>query len=223
MKHVNKFEDYDNINEEFDINQNFDGQKAELLDKLDEFMMDYNIFAVRISSKDTTKCADHFIQLRKMKKDIIEFSEVPYKKTNEGKLERGFAKTAVNVAAFIIKFKSLFNKTDRTKFFKTMKESNKMIDLISYLRDSQNWLDDDNLDQKDIEILAKNLGIDKTSPTVWDIFEARYELEFKRDLKDDLDVIIEALSSEYKGKDPSTLASFKDIKEMAIDLKKLIE
>jgi hypothetical protein len=155
-------------------------------------------------------------------KHVQTFEQYEFELTNEGKLQRGLAKTVINVAAFIGKFKSLFNKTDRNKLLKDINSSNKMIDLITYMKDSEKWLDDDNLDQKDIEVLAKNLGIDKKYPTIWDIFEARYELEFKRELKGDLDTIIEALSFEYKGKDPTSLAYFKDIKEMAIELKNLI-
>lgn len=156
-------------------------------------------------------------------KHVQTFEQYEFEPTNEGKLQRGIAKTAIDVAAFIGKFKSLFNRKDRKELFKNMKEVNKMVDLISFLGDSKKWLEDSKLSRDDIKILADNLGIDKKYPTEWDIFEARYELEFKRNLNDDLDVIIEALSSDYKGKDPTTLTYFKDLKEMAKSLKNLIK
>ena len=142
--------------------------------------------------------------------------------TNEGKLQRGLAKGAVNVAAFIMKFSRLFNKVGRKKLFKDMKDVNKMIDLISFMEDCESWLKNDKLSKDDIKTLADNLGITEKYPTEWNIFQAKYELEFKRKLKNDLDAIIEVLNEPYKGDDPKSLTYFKDVKEMAIALKSLI-
>jgi hypothetical protein len=145
-----------------------------------------------------------------------------YEVTNEGKLERGAAKTVVSLAALFGRFKHLFAKKDRLRLFKDIKNVKKMIDLVSYLNDSKSWMSDENLSREDIKILADNLGIDEKYPTEIDIFRARYELEFKRDLENDLDDIIEALGEEYKGKDPTTLTYFRDIKKMAEELKSVI-
>lgn len=155
-------------------------------------------------------------------KHVKLFEEYESEVINEGKLQRGFYKGAISIAALILKFKKLFNKTDRKNLLKDIKNSNKMIDLLSYIADCESWLTNDKLSKNDIKTLADNLGIDEKHPTEWDIFEARYKLEFKRELKTDLDAIIETLDSPYKGKDPITLAYFRDIKEMATSLKNLV-
>jgi len=106
--------------------------------------------------------------------------------------------------------------------FKDIKHVNKMIDLISFVKDSETWLDDDKLSHEDIKTLANNLGIGEKYPTIWDLFEARYELEFHRELKSDCDDIITALSEHYKGNDPTTMAYFKDVKEMTEAIRKTL-
>jgi len=155
-------------------------------------------------------------------KHVKLFEEYETEVTNEGKLVRGITKGAITVGALIGRFKHLFSKEKRIGLFKDIKHVGKMVDLISFMKDSESWLTTDKLSKEDIKVLADNLAIGEKYPTVWDIFEARYELEFKRDLKEDLDAIIAALSTHYKGNDPTTMAYFKDIKEMAEAIRQTI-
>jgi hypothetical protein len=57
----------------------FDGQKADVLDKLDEFMSEYDEFIRKVSPKHWRSTGTHFTQLRQMKEGIESFTELTEK------------------------------------------------------------------------------------------------------------------------------------------------
>jgi hypothetical protein len=106
MKNINKFEEFVNENTgpaldsdftpkdqddissinnepcicEININKDFNGQKEDMLKLIDKFMHEYEIFTTRVSPKNWRQTGSHFTELRKMKADIKDFTEM---KTSE--------------------------------------------------------------------------------------------------------------------------------------------
>ena len=141
----------------------------------------------------------------------------------EGKILRGALKATFNLALFIKKFKSLFNKTMRTELFKNIKAGDRVIDLTTFMKDNNKWMTDENLGVVELKLLAKNMGIEKEYPTMWDIFKFKYEKEFGRSLKTDLDIMEESLDEPYKGTNPAHITFLKDMKEMVKGMKEFIK
>ena len=78
------------------------------------------------------------------------------------------------------------------------------------MKDNDKWMADDNMSGDDLKMLAKNMGIDKKYPSVWDIFQFKYEKEFGRSLKKDLDIMDESMSEPYTGTSPSAVSYLND-------------
>lgn len=79
-----KLKRFDEINEKLNIDQDFEGQKVEMLEKLKEFMHDYEVFSLRVSPKHWRTTGHHFTELRKMQNDIPEFTHIlPKERENE--------------------------------------------------------------------------------------------------------------------------------------------
>lgn len=71
-----KLKRFDEINESINIDNDFEGQKAEILEKLDEFMHDYEVFSLRVAPKHYRITGNHFAQLRQLQREISEFTEI---------------------------------------------------------------------------------------------------------------------------------------------------
>ena len=71
-----KLKRFEEINERLDIDQDFEGQKAEILSKLDEFMHDYEVLSIAVSPKHYRTTGSHFTELRKMQREIAEFTHI---------------------------------------------------------------------------------------------------------------------------------------------------
>lgn len=70
---------FEEINERIDISKDFEGQKEEILKKLDDFMHDYEVFSLRVAPKHYRITGHHFTELRKIQNDIPEFTEITTK------------------------------------------------------------------------------------------------------------------------------------------------
>ena len=70
---------FDELNEDIDISQDFEGQKEQILKNLDEFMHDYEVFSLRVAPKHYRQTGNHFTELRKLQREIPEFTQITLK------------------------------------------------------------------------------------------------------------------------------------------------
>lgn len=76
MKHIRKFNESNSFS--------FSYEKDKMIDIINSFMEEYEKFTKTVSSKNWRTTGHHFTELRKMKEDIVNFSELTEKeKENE--------------------------------------------------------------------------------------------------------------------------------------------
>jgi len=64
------------FNEDYNIDSDFNEQKSYIIEELNEFKDNYEIFTKMVSSKNWRSTGTHFTQLRQMIQDIQRFSEI---------------------------------------------------------------------------------------------------------------------------------------------------
>jgi hypothetical protein len=135
---------------------------------------------------------------------------------NEG-IKSSFLKA---ISSAMILFNAI-KKFDFKDFSITMSSMNKLIDIIDFVKRQETWVIED-YDLDELKAMASKYNIDEKYPTIGDIFFAKYKKEKKRDLKADIDFVIEHLEKGKKDvNDPELLAKGKKILQFLEDLKDL--
>jgi hypothetical protein len=76
MKHIRKYNESNSFS--------FSDEKDKMIDMINSFMEEYEKFTKTVSPKNWRTTGHHFTELRKMKDDIVNFSELTEKeKENE--------------------------------------------------------------------------------------------------------------------------------------------